>query len=152
MTTKGGAYSAAFNNAVRTAYRAGVLSVVASGNENADASFGSPSSAPEAITVGAINSAWREADFSNWGPAVDILAPGEQIESAWIGGNDASEVLDGTSMATPHVVGLALYLVAAEGISSVDELSERIKGLGTSGEVKGVKLGSPDLVAFNGVE
>ena len=125
---------------------------MASGNENADASQGSPSSAPEAITVGAINSRWAEADFSNYGDAVDILAPGEGIESAWIGGSSASQVLDGTSMATPHVVGLALYLAAAEGISSASELSDRIKELGTSGEVSGLKTGSPDLVAFNGVE
>lgn len=90
--------------------------------------------------------------FSNYGDAVDVLAPGEGIESAWIGSNDATETLDGTSMATPHVVGLALYLIAAEGLSSPSAVSDRIKELGTSGVVSGLKRGSPDLVAFNGVE
>lgn len=125
---------------------------MASGNENADASGSSPASAPEAVTVGAINSRWAETDFSNYGDAVDILAPGEGIESAWIGSSSASQILDGTSMAAPHVAGLALYLAAAEGISSASELSERILELGTSGEVSGLKRGSPNLVAFNGVE
>ena len=50
--------------------------------------------------------------------------------AALIGGSSVSQVLDGTSMATPHIVGLALYLAAAEGISSVSKLSDRIKELG----------------------
>lgn len=72
------------------------------------------------------------------------------VKSAWIGSSTATETLDGTSMATPHVVGLALYLAVSEDINSVEALSARIKELGTTGGVTGGKDGSPDLIAFNG--
>ena len=111
---------------------------------------GSPASSPDAITVGAIDSSWSEAIFSNYGANVDILAPGEGIKSTWIGSTTATQTLDGTSMACPHVVGLALYLAVAEDIGSAQVLSERIKKLGTTGGVSGGKAGSPDLIAFNG--
>ena len=150
MASAGGEYSAAFNSAVKSAYAAGVLTIVASGNEDALAEESSPASSPEAITVGSIDASWAESSFSNYGDAVDIMAPGEGILSAFIGSSTATETLDGTSMACPHVVGLALALAVAEDISSAEELSARIKELGNKGVVGG-KEGSPDLVAFNGV-
>lgn len=146
----GGGYSAAFNNAVRSAYNSGVLSVVASGNENALAANGSPASAPEAITVGAIDSSWRETSFSNYGSAVDILAPGQDIRSAYIGSTSATASLSGTSMASPHVAGLAVYLSVAEGITSPSALTSRIKALGTKNAASGLKSGTPNLIANNG--
>lgn len=84
------------------------------------------------------------------GPGVDIHAPGVAIQSAWIGSNTATRTIDGTSMAAPHVAGLALYLQVLEGLSTPAAVTNRIKALGTSGRITGTLNGSPNLVAYNG--
>ncbi|TLD22095.1 hypothetical protein PspLS_07973 [Pyricularia sp. CBS 133598] len=142
--------SDAYSAAIAAAYKAGVLSVVAAGNDNLPSSTRSPGSAPEAITVGAIASDWTEAEYSNYGPSVDVLAPGSNILSTYIGSNTATFSMSGTSSATPHVAGLALYLMAREGLSSPAAVTDRIKQLATPNTATLVKSGTPNLVAFNG--
>ncbi|KLU88255.1 hypothetical protein MAPG_07242, partial [Magnaporthiopsis poae ATCC 64411] len=100
--------------------------------------------------VGAINSAWREADFSNYGSIVKVLAPGEDITSAWYTSNTATNTIDGTSMASPHIAGLAVYLAVLEGISDPTKLGDRIVALSTTGKVAGLKRGTPNRIAYNG--
>lgn len=145
----GGAFSSAFNKAVKAAYAGGVVSVVAAGNENADASDSSPASAPEAITVGAIDKTGARADYSNFGSVLDLFAPGTDILSTWIGSNTATNTISGTSMATPHVVGLVLYLQALEGLSGPAAVASRLVELATSNIVTDVQ-GSPNKLAYNG--
>lgn len=94
----GGSKSAALNSAVAALTRAGVTVVVAAGNENQDAANVSPASAPSAITVGAIDANDAKASFSNFGPDVDVFAPGVKVQSVGITSNTASAVLSGTSM------------------------------------------------------
>ncbi|KAF5020396.1 hypothetical protein F66182_7583 [Fusarium sp. NRRL 66182] len=147
----GGGRSDAINRAVDTAYRAGVLTVVAAGNDNADARNYSPASAPNAITVGAIDIDNNRAGFSNFGAVVDLFAPGVDIRSTWIGSNTATQVLSGTSMACPHVAGLALYLRASERLTTAESVTRRIKELATSKAVRNAGSGSPNLLAYNGV-
>lgn len=125
---------------------------MASGNENLVAATRSPASAPEAITVGAVDSAWKEGSYSNHGDAVDILAPGTGVLSAYIGSNSATASSTGTSMATPHVVGLALYLAALEDLNTPAALTARILELATEGAASGLRTGTPNLVAFNGAQ
>ncbi|KAL5049017.1 hypothetical protein BDW71DRAFT_195843 [Aspergillus fruticulosus] len=144
----GGGYSYAFNQAVENAYDEGVLSVVAAGNDNTDASDSSPASAPNALTVAASNRRNSRASFSNYGSAVDIFAPGEDILSAWIGSTTATNTISGTSMATPHIVGLSLYLSALEGLSTPSAVISRIKELATEGVLSNVQ-GSVNLLAYN---
>jgi serine protease len=110
----GGGYNQAVNNAVEAAVRAGVVMVVAGGNSNADACNFSPASAELAITVGATDvgtsgGAQRDirSSFSNFGECTDMWAPGTMITSAWIGSNNAIRTISGTSMASPHVCGVA---------------------------------------------
>ncbi|KAL4776471.1 subtilisin-like protein [Aspergillus nidulans var. acristatus] len=144
----GGGYSYAFNQAVENAYDEGVLSVVAAGNDNTDASDSSPASAPNALTVAASTRSNSRASFSNYGSVVDIFAPGQDILSAWIGSTTATNTISGTSMATPHIVGLSLYLIALEGLSSPGAVVSRIKELATEGVLSNVR-GSPNLLAYN---
>ncbi|GAP84405.1 putative alkaline proteinase [Rosellinia necatrix] len=146
----GGGFSSAFNNAVNSAYNVGVLSVIAAGNDATNAANTSPASAANALTVAAIDSSWRFASFSNYGAVVDIAAPGVSVLSSWIGGNSATNTISGTSMSTPHVAGLALYLIALEGLSTPAAVTARIKALGTPSRITGIPSGTVNLIAYNG--
>ncbi|MFJ9701391.1 S8 family peptidase [Streptomyces fradiae] len=101
----GGPRSAAVDAATNALFDRGVLPVVAAGNEASDACGTSPAGAERALTVGASDHLDQEARFSNFGPCLDVYAPGTQIRSARLGGG--SVALDGTSMASPHVAGVA---------------------------------------------
>ncbi|KAI0843925.1 alkaline proteinase [Daldinia vernicosa] len=146
----GGGFSSAFNNAVESAYSSGVLSVVAAGNSATDAGSTSPASAANAITVGAIDSSWSIASYSNYGSVVDVFAPGTDVLSSWIGGDTATNTISGTSMATPHVTGLSLYLIALEGLTTPAAVTSRIKALYTTGKLTGIPSGTVNAVLYNG--
>ncbi|KAI9157936.1 Alkaline proteinase [Paramyrothecium foliicola] len=135
----GGRASPSWTAAIDAAYKAGILSVVAAGNGDEQGnplptSSQSPANAPNAITVGAIDARWNTASFTNYGPEVDIMAPGVQIQSAGTRSSSATQTMSGTSMACPHVAGLALYLQVKENISTPAAVVERIKALGTTGK------------------
>ncbi|KAJ4265356.1 Suppressor of the cold-sensitive snRNP biogenesis mutant brr1-1 [Fusarium torreyae] len=147
----GGPPSAALNTAIDRAFQTGILTVVAAGNDNADARNYSPASAPDAITVGAIDINNNRASFSNYGALVDVFAPGVDVMSTWVGSTTATRTISGTSMACPHVAGLALYLRAREGLTTPQSVTRRIKDLATRGVVQNPGSGSPNLLAFNGV-
>jgi oryzin len=146
----GGGFSSAFNNAVNAAYTAGIVTVVAAGNDAVDARNTSPASAANAVTVGAIDSAWRMATYSNYGSVVDIFGPGTSVLSAWIGSTTATNTISGTSMATPHITGLVLYLQSVEGLSTPASIIARLKALGTSGKITGLKGSTVNLIGYNG--
>lgn len=109
----GSTISSSVNDAVQSLVNDGVTVVVASGNESQDACVTSPASAPAAITVNASTRDDNDADFSNFGSCTDIYAPGVNITSAWIGSSSATNVISGTSMASPHVAGVAARILSA---------------------------------------
>ncbi|KAI0880195.1 oryzin precursor [Annulohypoxylon maeteangense] len=147
----GGEAREAVNQAVNEAYNQGILTVVAAGNADQDAQHFSPASAENAITVGSVGRNDSRSIFSNWGQLVDIFAPGESIESAWIGDNQDTRNLSGTSMSTPHISGLLLYLksiIPYRMETPVDSLKE-LQQLATHGVVRDIR-GSKNLLGFNG--
>src|SRR5205085_5902933 len=103
----GGGLSSALDTAVTNSINDGVTYSIAAGNSNADACTTSPADVPSAITVGATTISDARASFSNFGTCVDIFAPGNNITSSWNTSDTATNTISGTSMATPHVTGVA---------------------------------------------
>jgi subtilisin family serine protease len=103
--------SPAVDAAIDRLYNAGILPVVAASNTNTDACKWSPSGAPNAFTVAGINKNDQRTNTSAYGDCVDIFAPGGLIDSEDWQNSSGYKTMTGTSMATPHVVGVAaLYL------------------------------------------
>jgi subtilisin family serine protease len=124
----GGGSSKSLDKAVANLIAQGITVVVAAGNSNVDACSTSPAEVPEAITVGASDKADRRASFSNKGACLDLFAPGVQITSAWFTGDAEARVLQGTSMASPHVAGAAaLYLGAHPKAKPADVAAALLK-------------------------
>jgi len=144
----GGPKSTAVNSATAGVVSAGVFLAVAAGNEAQDANNVSPASEPSAFTVGATDSSDRFASFSNFGTAVDVLAPGVAILSTWLGGGTNS--ISGTSMASPHVAGLGAYLLGFEGKKTPAALGARITTLSLKNKITAVPSGTKNNLAFNG--
>lgn len=121
---------------------------VAAGNEAQNAANVSPASETSACTVGATDINDNMASFSNYGSVLDVFAPGVNIISTWLNGR--TNTISGTSMASPHVAGLAAYLLRFEGARSPAALCSRIASLATRNTITRIGSGSPNLLAFNG--
>ena len=100
-------------NAVRNSIADGITYAIASGNSNSDACNFTPARVAEAITVNASTNTDARASFSNFGTCSDIFAPGQNITSAWMTNDTATNTISGTSMAAPHVAGGAAVLLGA---------------------------------------
>ncbi|KAI8055590.1 peptidase S8/S53 domain-containing protein [Gilbertella persicaria] len=126
---------------------------VSAGNAGTDSCFFSPSSNPNVFSVGAIDRSDNVPKFSNVGECVDIYAPGRDIVSTYIGSVDSSKSMDGTSMASPHVAGIAANLMSKKQFNTAQEVYDALRALATSGVVHfdAVKSSSPNnnLLAFN---
>ena len=103
----GGGASTAVDSAIARMTSSGVTVAVAAGNENQNACNVSPARATSAITVGSTTSTDARSSFSNYGSCVDVFAPGSNITSAWYTSTSATNTISGTSMASPHVAGVA---------------------------------------------
>lgn len=145
----GGGKSTAVNSAVANAVSSGVFMAVAAGNEGQNAANVSPASEPSVFTVAASDSANKFASFSNWGSSVDIIAPGVSILSTW--NNGGTNTISGTSMATPHVAGLAAYILGFEGKKAPSDLAARLIELSIKNRITNITgSGTPNRFAFNG--
>ncbi|KAK4685004.1 cerevisin, partial [Tremellales sp. Uapishka_1] len=118
----GGGKAKSLDDAVDAAVEAGLHFAVAAGNDNKDACNYSPASSKLAITVGASTLGDERAYFSNHGKCVDVFAPGLNILSTWNGGNETTNTISGTSMASPHICGLLAYLVSIQGSETFSAL------------------------------
>ncbi|MGW2276501.1 S8 family peptidase [Streptomyces sp. NPDC001770] len=142
----GGGKSQAVNRATTALSTAGVLPVLAAGNDAKDACDASPASADGALTVAASNRSDAQASFSNWGECVELYAPGQDIVSARLGGGSVS--LNGTSMAAPHVTGLAVLYKQAHPGAGPAEVAAWIDEVSTKDVLTGVSQGTPNHLLF----
>ena len=145
----GGGISSALDTAVNNLANSGVPIAVAAGNSNADACNSSPARAANAITVGATTTTDARASFSNFGTCLDIFAPGSGILSSYFSSDTATATLSGTSMASPHVAGVAaLYKQFNPGASATTTRNAIVNGA-TTNVVTSPGTGSPNRLLYS---
>ena len=141
----GGGKSPALDQAVTNLWNSGVFLAVAAGNDNVDACTESPSGAPSVFTVAASEKTDAKASYSNWGTCVELYAPGSAIKSTYLA---TTMTLSGTSMATPHVVGVSALYKATFGDASSATVSNWIITNSTAGVITGNVSGTPNRLLF----
>ena len=146
----GGGASDAIDASIRNLVASGVTTVVAAGNENQNACNVSPAREPLALTVGSTTVTDARSSFSNFGTCVDLFAPGSDITSAWFTADNAANTISGTSMASPHVAGVAALFLAQNPTATPAQVVAAILGSATPSKISDV-AGSPNLLLHSNV-
>src|ERR1044072_8962868 len=145
----GGGASSALDTAVNNLANSGVPIAVAAGNSSTDACTQSPARAANAITVGSTTTSDARSSFSNFGTCLDIFAPGSGILSSWFSSDTATATLSGTSMASPHVAGVAaLYKQFSPGASAATTRNAIVNNA-TTNKVTNAGTGSPNRLLYS---
>ncbi|MFC4608368.1 S8 family peptidase [Streptomyces maoxianensis] len=150
----GGGASTSLDDAVKRSVASGVSYAVAAGNGNAggkaqNACNYSPARVPEAITVGATDNTDTKASWSNYGTCLDLFAPGVGITSSWSTSDTATNTISGTSMATPHVAGVAALYLSGHPSATPAQVRDAMVAATTSAVVKSAGNGSPNKLLYS---
>lgn len=144
----GGSYSESLNNAANGMVDKGYFMAIAAGNNNDDASKYSPASASKACTVGGSDSSDKRYNNSNYGSIVDIVGPAVGVLSTLP--NNKTAYYTGTSMATPHIAGLAAYIASRDGIKASPSLCATLVKTASKDKITNQSANTVNLIAFNG--
>jgi len=144
----GGGRNQAVNDATDASFRAGLIMAVAAGNSNNNACNSSPASAPLAYTVMSSANNDSRSTFSSFGPCCDIFAPGTGITAAWIGGVDRTNTISGTSMASPHIAGIAAKWWSAVPTLTNAQVQTAISAAGNRDIITNPGAGSPNVLGL----
>ncbi|MCP4990947.1 MAG: S8 family serine peptidase [Colwellia sp.] len=131
MSLGGDSSSSAEQSAFDSAYASGILNIAAAGNDG-DSSMSYPASYSSVMSVAAVDSSGNVANFSQYNSQVEIAAPGVRVNSTYNNGGYKS--LSGTSMATPHVAGVAALVWGNNPECTAKEIRN---GLNASAQDKG---------------
>lgn len=142
----GGGYSAATNTSANNLANSGVFLAVAAGNSNADACNSSPSSAANVTSVASSTSTDAKSSFSNYGSCTHLYAPGSSITSTWL--NGGTNTISGTSMASPHVAGVAALYKAVNGNASYSTIRSWLTTNATANVITGNPSGTPNRLLY----
>ena len=145
----GGGASSALDTAVNNSINDGVTYAVAAGNESQNACNVSPARVANAITVGSTTTSDARSSFSNFGTCVDIFAPGSSITSSWRTSDTATNTISGTSMASPHVAGVAALFLETNPTASPATVTAAIINSSTPNKVTNAGTGSPNRLLFS---
>lgn len=145
----GGGPSSALDNAVQGSINAGVTYAIAAGNDNSNACNFSPARVANALTTGASTSSDARASFSNVGTCLDLFAPGLSITSAWYTSNTAINTISGTSMAAPHVAGVAALYLEGNTAATPAAVADKLTCTATLDRLTGVGSGSPNKLLYS---
>jgi subtilisin family serine protease len=141
------------DKAVQRAVGSGVTFAISAGNDNTDAAGVTPARAPAALTVAATDNRDQRAVYgggeaSNYGPLVDLFAPGKDTPAAGTSSSSASRSFGGTSAAAPHVAGAAARYLQGHTGSSPSQVAGAIIGDATTGTVGSPGSGSPNRLLY----
>ena len=141
--------SPAMETAISNSIASGITYTIAAGNSFGEACNFTPARTPNAITVGATSVDDIRPSYSNYGACLDLFAPGQSILSAGLASDSAVVSKSGTSMAAPHVAGVAAVYRAANPSANPAAVALAINNSVTSGVVTSLGAGSPNKLLYS---